>query len=304
MIYEYALEPEMVAAWGDRHNHRFFIREFGLGSGRLVSRYPKAWANKVWDSFDGASQMDRKRLEELLVRLKETMVKRKNPVWDDAQESWLENALAEHARHHFFRIMARNNPAASPEVIAEETLAASPCPGWDVPHGMTVNRKARDMAEAVNMMLGCCRWVKFIDPYFVKGKTGHKKSLPAFLKILAAERPVGPPETIEIHTSGDGATTDYLREFYEKIIPAGLHVTLYRWQERPGGQKLHNRYILTDLGGVSFHHGLDCGSEGETDDITLLDREQYERRCKQYIKNSSAFDKVIDPLEIVGTSRS
>lgn len=104
MIYEYALEPEMVAAWGDRHNHRFFLREFGLGSGRLVSKYPKAWAKKVWDSFDGASQMDRKRLEELLVRLKETMVKRKDPVWDDAQESWLENALAEHARHHFLEL--------------------------------------------------------------------------------------------------------------------------------------------------------------------------------------------------------
>lgn len=301
MIYEYALEPEMVAAWGDYHNHRFFLREFGLGSGRLVSRYPKSWAKKVWDSFDGTSQMDRKRLEELLVRLKETMVKRKDPVWDDAQESWLENALTEHARHHFFKIMARNNPGARPEVIAEDTLAASPCPGWDVPHGMPVNRKAGDMAAAVNMMLGCGRWVKFIDPYFVQGKMGHKRSLTAFLMILAEERPVGPPETIEIHTSGGGATTDYLREFYEKITPAGLQVTLYRWQERPGGQKLHNRYILTDLGGVSFLHGLDTGADGEKDDISRLDREQYLLRCKQYDPTAPAFDQAAAPLVITGT---
>jgi len=76
MIFEYALEPEMVAAWGSAHNSRFFSREFGLGQGRLVSRYPKNWARKVWDSYQGANQMDRKRLEELLIRLQATMVKR------------------------------------------------------------------------------------------------------------------------------------------------------------------------------------------------------------------------------------
>ena len=301
MIYEYALEPEMVAGWGDRHNHRFFLREFGLGQGRIVSRYPKAWAKKVWDSFDGASQMDRKRLEELLVRLKETMVKRKDLAWDDAQESWRENAIAEHARHPFKAIMARSNPDACPAVLVEDDLAASPCSGWDVPHGLTVNRKAVDMTDAIRRLLGCCRWVKFIDPYFVKGKTGHKKSLSAFMKILAAERPVGAPETIEIHTSGDGATTEYLKDFFEKIIPAGLQVSLYRWQERPGGQKLHNRYILTDLGGVSFLHGLDTGADGETDDISRLDREQYLLRCKQYDPAGPAFDQAADPLVITGT---
>ena len=99
MIYEYALEPEMVSAWGRLHNQRFFLREFGLGQGRLVSRYPKKWARKVWESFGGDNDMDKKRLEELLVRLQETMIKRKDCVWDDAQETWIENALLEHVRH-------------------------------------------------------------------------------------------------------------------------------------------------------------------------------------------------------------
>ena len=60
----------------------------------------------------------------------------------------------------------------------------------------------------------------------------------------------------------------------KRIIPKGLKVTVFQWKERPNGQKLHNRYILTDLGGVSFHHGLDTGKEGEIDDITLLNLEQ------------------------------
>jgi hypothetical protein len=86
MIYEYALEPEMVATWGTVNNYRFFLREFGLGTGRLVSHYPRAWMKKVWISFDGRNEMDKKRLEELLSRLKETMVKRTNCCWDERQK--------------------------------------------------------------------------------------------------------------------------------------------------------------------------------------------------------------------------
>ena len=302
MISEYALEPEMVAAWCDHLNHRFFIREFGLGSGRLVSRYPKKWAKKVWESFGAGNDMDRKRLEELLARLHETMIKRKDFIWDDA-DPWLKNALLEHGRYPFHAVLARHNPENRPEILGVDELAALPCPGWDTPHGLTVNRQAPDMAAAVKSMLTCCRWVKFVDPYFVKGKIGHKKSLSAFLKVLNSAKPVGPPETIEIHTGGDGATTDYLKEFYEMIIPIGMQVTLYRWRERPGGQKLHNRYILTDIGGVSFQHGLDTGADGDIDDISLLDLDQHILHCKQYVRDTSAFDQAAPPLEIIGTRR-
>ena len=299
MIAEYALEPEMVAAWGDRFNHRFFIREFGLGSGRLVSRYPKKWAKKVWRSFAGGSPMERKRLEELLVRLQETMIKRKDFVWDDTA-TWLENVVQEHARYPFKAIMAKNNSAGRTEILCEDALAELPCPGWDRPHGMTVNRKAPDMAAAVKQALACCRWVKFIDPYFSKCKHGHKKSLKAFFSILKRERPVGPPEKVEIHTSWGGTTADYLNGFYKEIVPLGMTATIFQWQERPSGQRLHNRYILTDLGGVSFLHGLDIGADGETDDIALLERAQYISRCRLYDPTAQAFEQAADPLVIVG----
>lgn len=63
----------------------------------------------------------------------------------------------------------------------------------------------------------------------------------------------------------------------------------------------HNRYILTDLGGVSFSHGLDTGRDGETDDIHRLDLDQYIYHCKQYNPTAPAFDQAADPLEIIGT---
>ena len=38
-----------------------------------------------------------------------------------------------------------------------------------------------------------------------------------------------------------------------------------RLKQKQDGEKLHNRYILTDLGGVTFGTGLDEGKKGETD---------------------------------------
>lgn len=79
-----------------------------------------------------------------------------------------------------------------------------------------------------------------------------------------------------------------------------MQVTLYRWRERPGGQRLHNRYILTDIGGVSFQHGLDTGQAGETDDINRLGLDQYTLRCQQYDPAVPAFDRAEAPLVITG----
>jgi len=299
MIGEYALEPKMVARWGEPHNYRYYFDKFGLGQGRIISRYPKKWARQVWESFGQGSEMDKKRLVELLMRLQETMVKRREYIWDN-DRPWLENALQEHARHPFRAILASENPSQRPEVLTEEDLFPASSPGWNSPHGRVVSRRPQSMAGAVRELLTCCHWVRFVDPHISPGRDDYRRSLRAFLEILACERPVGPPKSIEIHTSQQEATLDFLRQSYGELIPPGLQVTLYQWEIRAGGQRLHNRYILTDIGGVAFHHGLDPGNEGETDDITRLDLEQYNLRCRQYQQNSSSFQEASQPITLTG----
>ena len=77
-----------------------------------------------------------------------------------------------------------------------------------------------------------------------------------------------------------------------------------RLRQKQGGERLHNRYVLSDLGGVSFGYGLDEGDEGETDDITLMDLEQYEARWSQYSGDPpAAFEQEGTAVEVVGTRR-
>ena len=56
------------------------------------------------------------------------------------------------------------------------------------------------------------------------------------------------------------------------------------------GQGLHNRYILTDVGGVQFFTGLDEGDPGTTDDISLLGADAYRERLENYVGPAHAFD--------------
>jgi hypothetical protein len=301
MIYEFALEPELVATWVNRTDYRYFYDKFGLGQPRVVARYPKQWKKLVWDAYQGPDDLDRKRLEELLVRLTERMVRRAGVSWS-ADRSWLDNALAEHHRAAFHAIVARGNPDAHPHVVIGADLGKD-TPRWVAPHGVPVARRATDMADAVAAMLRISNEVIFVDPHFGPENARFSRPLRAFLAALVDGRDGAMPSRVEVHTGDKAERTFFLEKCGMELprhIPRGLRVVFRRWKERDGGEKLHNRYVLTDLGGVSFHTGLDDGADGETDDVHLLDREQYRLRWSQYADDPPAFDLAEDPLAVLG----
>ena len=112
---------------------------------------------------------------------------------------------------------------------------------------------------------------------------------------------------MEIHTSTKkGIESDFFKDTAQqhlaKIIPKGFKVLIKRWEEKDKGEKLHNRYIITDIGGVIFNTGLDEGSSEQTDDIQLMGREQYLTRWKQYASKTPAFDLVRSPFDVFGVA--
>jgi hypothetical protein len=304
MIHEYALEPELVATWVDRSKGRYFIEKFGLGQPRIVSRYPKPWKRLVWEAFGGGTELDQKRLEELIARLSETMIKGRDGHWD-AAATWLGNAEEEHRRVPFHAILARANPRRLAHVLAADELDDTTLL-WAIPHGRTVPRMAAEMAAAVASMLRAAKEVVFIDPHFGPENRRHREPLKAFLRAVVDRRPGDVAPRIEVQCSAEGgATEDFFRSECERrlprCVPHNLQLKLVRLHQRDGGERLHNRYILTDLGGVIFGVGLDEGDEGGTDDISLLDRTQYEERWRQYASEAPAFDQPEPAIVIEGT---
>jgi len=304
MVYEYALEPELVATWTDRRDFRYFIERFGLGQGRVVSRYPKRWAALVWEAFGGTGDLDRKRLEELLAHFKERMVRRTDIRWEP-DLAWLANAEREHERRPFHAILARTNPRRSEYVLIGEEVDELSTPLWSVDRAPPA-REAYEMANALAPLLRCSSVVIFVDPYIGQGRSDHRRTIEAFLDRTMRGRPGPRPDRVEIHTAAETCgSDDFIRARFRGCVPDGLHVVVRRLEQRQSGEKLHNRYVLTDLGGVLFGIGLDQGAAGETEDITLLNRIQYELRWAQYAAGDSpaAFEQPERTVEVIGTRR-
>lgn len=329
MIGEFALEPELVATWHDRKEYLFFEEKFGLRTGRVISAYPKKWQNLVWRAFKSGPHANNEnaemRLNALLTDLTQSIVKRRNTF--EEIPVWLERAEAEHAQRPFHALVAKENPRNNEKVIPVMKLINEGHCCWDVADMPPTARNAHELAAAVAPILRTCRQIVFIDPYFDPQKPRFMEPMAAFLREIWACGYCEDNPRVEIHTSIDRLFKDYERgasrnpdeeekacsnlvhymnEFLPRIIPSGkeLHVTIWKQCER--GQKLHNRYILTELCGVAFGIGLDQSedqSTAETDDLSLMNSKQYSDRWNEYLGNPAAFDRVAPQFTITGTLR-
>ena len=299
MIYEYAIEPEVLVAWvRTRLACRYIYDNFGLGKPRLMAEFPKFknWRKQMRQAAISLSDIELLKLEELFKHLKEVQIKRLSDGYDGT-ETWLINAEKENAVHPFRAILATENPKHSPHVLENNRLGDWSDAFWAAKQGVSVKRQAQYMADAIAPMLQICQKVVFVDPYFGPGKVKCTKPLQAFITEYLRFKPEECVCCIEMHCSADYPNTPPLDFFKNeclaklpKFIPKSVQLIIKRWNQRNQGEKLHNRYVLTDLGGVIFNIGLDQGAEGETDDVTLMTREQYQIRWRQYASDNPAFD--------------
>lgn len=68
-------------------------------------------------------------------------------------------------------------------------------------------------------------------------------------------------------------------------------ITLAYCEEMADADGLHNRYVLTDRGGVNLGWGLDVGKPGQTDDLSLMAVKVYQHRWEQYCGANPIFTK-------------
>jgi hypothetical protein len=63
-------------------------------------------------------------------------------------------------------------------------------------------------------------------------------------------------------------------------------------EQKRGGERLHNRYIITDVGSVFLGDSIDEGEPGETNDVALLEEEHHRGRLAAYGNADRAFNVV------------
>jgi hypothetical protein len=314
MIHEFAIDPAVLVAWTEtREGFSYIWKSFGLGCPRLVSRYPRQWkalAMEAWKQLEASARTDQEKLDvqnrerrftALLQALSEKMIARDTLGWVDKQ-TWLENAIR-HAPKYFRAVIAQKGTASSGSVVSVDDLVDNVL--WDVVDRICLPRDASAMADCVGPILKRCTEVVFVDPHFDPAHSRFLNPMRAF--FLALERRDGfpSPKRIEILTKFNPDYVSFPEKCQEKMVgfvPEGWRVAVVRLKERTAGEELHNRYVLTDMGGVYFGVGLDESYGNRTDDVNVLGRAQYEKRWDQYAVQPLAFD-VVDTIDVRGPSK-
>jgi hypothetical protein len=298
MLPEFALEPSLLSNWS---NVQFYLVTFGVQHGRLISRYPRYWERLVLAGLSSCGVVERKRIEEALIRLKQSLLARHHE-WNDTTP-WLENAEEEHTKRPFHAIIASNNPRTLASVLLGGDIGEpQPPPLWAAPRSKVVPRQPADMAATVKNLLRCARTVMFVDGNFKPKVSRFRLPLEEFLLHLLDRTKRPTAAVIQYHVGVEKHdATDFkslCQAWMPAHIPAGMRVEFVLWDPND----LHNRYVITDRGAIQFGEGLDqAGPTGRpTDVVTVLDLAVAEQLFLSFTSSPPQYT-LVDRITIGGT---
>lgn len=297
MIKEFALAPEALA-----QSHRecsYFLEKFGVDQGRVISKFPSRWKRLVYDAALQIHQgkLELSRIELCLQNLAAGSLFSSGRPGGDEGEPWLSRAIAENERDPFAAIIATAIDAGCPSIL----LAADLDDGNEAfrAQGQShIPRTAEAIIECVGLLIRTARTIKLVDPHI-------KANLPRWGHVLQyLLKQVRPGTTIEIHRTDD-ALPGNIRGWFDSAIPPMLRegVRLKVFLHKKEG--MHNRFILTEAGGASYHTGLDEHAGGDADgtqeDLVTLLREDVRRvEWNRYPSDVKAFLEYPARVEAVG----
>lgn len=305
MLSEYALEPDLLSSY---ESCRYFLEKFGISRGRLIAQFPTSWPRTVRDvllrerTAGRCSELQYARIETMLANIRSALIRRRSDAYR-AEDPWLLNAENEYGARPFRAIVAQDNPRNRDYVLIGRELDESD-PLWKVAHGVIVPRTPVDLAALVQPLLRISETLVFVDRHFGPENARHRHVFEELMRASVAGRPRDPVSLV--YFTGTAAVDQFFldtcRDELPRRIPAGLTVRMAKLAERAGSEKFHNRYVLTERGGISLGIGLDPGPAGQTDDANLLEPDQHIRRWNDYMGVQPSFDLVCQ-INVTGTAR-
>lgn len=290
LIKEFAIEPEVMATWA---HFNALWKDFGIGEGRLISLYPLQWKGVVRDLADKCSPPIR--ANSIKSKIGSEPSKFMTPQRHyDGKKLWIENAEVQQATNPFHAIIAGKNPHNHGAVLVAGDFDPSVSP-FLVERWRKVPRSADELAKCARQLICEGEELYFIDPHFDAAETRFVETFKAVLGM----RRIMPHRlrTLEIHTEKKPTFDQANREYYfrnslEKDIPRGLTMRVYFWEPKQRGEKMHPRFLLTELGGIKYDYGLDQAnikSDKDTTYIELMQHSFWQQVRSDYSTTNPAF---------------
>lgn len=270
MNERYAVDPDAPADWREL---KLLLDRVGLQSGRFLASFPSDWSLFLQQRFATASDMDRKRVVELLRHgrfavLCDAGYKR--------HLAWAQNAVAaKTSSPNAFR-EAVASPGNSLGLKTLQDVFYEDGKDWPSGVGEHVAMAAADYARCASPLFELSAEITLVDRFFkLRSESGQKdyrrtNVLRAFFKLAAMNRSFQcirlvlelPKDCIQSRYESD------LEKDIEDLLsahPAADFAVEFDVRKSVG----HGRYLFSIHGGLHFDHGFD-EKQGETNHVHWL----------------------------------
>lgn len=303
MHQEYAVEPSAVAA--DWTTFRYLIEKFGFDRGRLISRFPIKWEKKVIAEAK-RNEVPEIQLASIIERLRNA---KRTRIADFGRGyrsdlNWIDNALLEHGNKPFHAIIHEG------EILPDEFCIS--IAGLDeeeelvkAPQSQSIRRTSADIAAALLPLSITAKEIDIIDPFFelLPREGDYIGPLTTLLELMVQSGCSN--GNIRIHwrwhedrnkRPDSQRYSELLPAHIEGLVPKGYVLQLYQWEEKSGGEDLHDRFFLTDCGGLNLGAGFSADGAHQTVTISLLDSLNAEEIRSRFDPSANIYnlaDKII-----------
>jgi hypothetical protein len=303
MHHEFALDPECINDWAA---FKYVVDQCGFEHGRLISRFPGKWERVALTACKIQGVKRTTIVEKTIRRMKEKFVVA-NRDYDAGGSPWLANAMRQNEKRPFHAIIALANPKNHEVVlIADEIEETTPL--WCIQRERIVPRKAKDLACCARKLLNVSEEIVLVDRNFKPDMRRFSETLSWIVNYAVENK--HKPKRLELHVEYKETPTEVsppvdiwqerCRRHLTRCLPENVQLEILRWQGIGDGDKPHARYILTERGGLRFDYGLDeWEGEGQTTDVSILGHTVYEKRWRDYQKETAAF-RLIDTIFVNG----
>lgn len=324
MIYEYAVNPQLVLDWVLNRDVGL-AGQFGLDQRRLISDVAHNWDGEVCSEFmqhfgiDMIGEPEYVDAEQFLHALLKHMQQGAARGTLRTTQPWLDQVLAAHREEPFHAILSREKHAQCDAVITPEVTQELQNTRWYLPTIKVTKKTAEELANQLAPLLRLSNRIILVDPYFEAQIPEYQGVLTALLQKAVSTRAAGRsvPSMLLIsgvaHRSPDAAGLPRAEQLLRvakhrcgmalarlgAAVPRGLSITFQCAAAFGDGDELHNRYLLTDVGGASLPYGTHPTGEWVYDDITPLFEGQYSKRWRQYGK-AEGLTVIGDPVVVQG----
>lgn len=290
-----------MSSWAsNQRDYAEFLREYGLGTPRIVSSFPKKKKSKLRSYFidRGTSSADDplkvRRYIDLVERLIESMIVRDvqdnlTPVWSDAAV-WENNRIP-------FGVVLSSSQVKTQNNITPVTMYSTDSI-WNHKRQVSFERTNDGLYRVIsNLIRFSISKIVIVDPY------GDSAAAIGFIQFMLQSLTNNRLSTVYpciliFYKNGSGSpNANYVKELIVRGlrgVTVSLPLEVFELKEASGSDVFHNRCILSEHGGIMIGHGFGVsGDVTHTDEATLMTEEVYQKKWQQFVEQR-CFEVVSD----------